>query len=469
MEEQLNNESRPRNPRRKQRSQLQIFKEAYLPVVIACIALILILVFIVGSITRGIQRSKYEAQASLDASIAEQEELERLTQEAESLLKKASALAAQFDYAGAITVLDAFQGNMAEFPDLAQKYEEYTSAQDNLVVWSDPNQVLNLSFQLLIADSERAFADETYGTSYNRNFITTGEFTKILHQLYENGYILVSLNDVTSETGAKELYLPKEKKPLILTQTNVNYYTYMIDGDGDKLPDKDGGGFASKLVLDDNGNITCEMVNSDGNTVTGFYDMVPILESFIETHPDFSYKGARAILAVSGYDGVFGYRTSPAAEEYFGKAYHDQEVEDATEIVSKLRETGYEIACYTYENEPYGDYTADQIASELEKWDTEVLPVLGSTDIFVFSRNSDIGENGIAYSGDKFSALQSRGYKYYLGFCEEGTAWFSAHGSYIRQGRILVTGSNIAYHPEWFEGIFDASSVLDSSRGDVPG
>ena len=61
--DELNNENipnesenpRPANPRRKKRSQMQIFKEAYLPVIIAALALILIVTFIVGSVTRGKQ------------------------------------------------------------------------------------------------------------------------------------------------------------------------------------------------------------------------------------------------------------------------------------------------------------------------------------------------------------------------------------------------------------------------------
>ena len=40
----------------------------------------------------------------------------------------------------------------------------------------------------------------------------------------------------------------------------------------------------------------------------GQIDFVPILEDFIAEHPDFSYQGARAILAVTGHEGVFGYR-----------------------------------------------------------------------------------------------------------------------------------------------------------------
>lgn len=463
--DELNRETtRPVNPRRRKRNKIQIFKEVYLPAVIAFAALLLIFIFLIGSIVRAVQRNQYNKQRSQEASIAALEEQERLSDEAAAILANATAKAKHLDYAGAIEALEHFSGDLEQFPALQERFKQYTDAQNNLVLWNDPNKVLNLSLQVLIADSQRAFTDPSYGTSYNQNFITKNEFSKLLQQLYENGYVLVKLTDVFSEDGAKGIYLPKGKKPLILTQTNVNYYTYMIDGDGDKLPDKDGSGFASKLILDANGNITCEMVDADGKTVTGAFDLVPILDSFVETHPDFSYKGAKAILAVSGYDGIFGYRTNPAAEEYFGTVYHNQEVDGAMQVVEKLRQSGYELACYTYENEPYGDYTVEQIKSELAKWDAEITPILGATDIFVFSRNSDIGEAASPYSGEKFAALKSAGYKYYLGFCADGQAWYYSNSDYIRQGRILITGSNLVAHSEWFNGIFDPSTILDFNR-----
>lgn len=463
MEEQQRPEERPANPRRRQRSQAQIFKEAYLPAIIAGTALLLILVFIIGSIVRGVQRNKLEQQASLAASSSIAAEQDRLNQEAAALAQEAAALAAHYDYQNALHVLNSFQGDISQFPNLSQKYDEYTNAQNALVLWSDPGQVLNLSFQLLIADPGRAFRDETYGTSYNRNFITTGEFSAILQQLYDNGYILVRLSDI-----AGELYLPADKKPLILTQTQVNYYTYMTDSDGDKLPDGGGDGFASKLVLDEQGNFTCEMVDSSGQTVTGDYDLIPILEAFIQEHPDFSFKNARAILAVTGYDGLFGYRTNPQAQSTFGAENYNEQCSGATAIIEALKNTGYELACYTYGNIGYGASTSEQILADLEKWRTEVSPILGDTDILVYAKNSDITSSTAAYSGDKFDTLKSFGFTRYLGFCNDGKPWFASDISCIRQGRLMVTGSNIAYHPEWFTGIFDTASVLDSTRGTIP-
>ena len=232
MENQFNEPNRPINPRRKKRTKMQIFKETYLPTIIAGVAVVLILVFIIGSITRAVQKNNYERQAQqLAASIAADEKA-ALDREAQSLLTQAEALAAGYDYQAAISVLNGFSGDLSKYTSLNDKIIEYEAAQENMVAWDDPSQIVNLSFQLLVADPARGFSHETYGYSINKNFITTVEFTKILQQLYNNGYILVDFDDfietVTSPDGSvtynpKTLYLPKGKKPIMLTQTNVNY------------------------------------------------------------------------------------------------------------------------------------------------------------------------------------------------------------------------------------------------------
>lgn len=467
---------RPVNPRRRRKTPIQIFKETYLPVIIAGAALLMVLIFIIGSIVRGIQYRQAEHQASLEASIAEQAEFERQTAEANTLLQEADICAAGCDYEGAIALLDNFSGDASKFPQIAQKRQEFQAAQNSLVLWDDPSKVVNLSFQLLIADPSRAFSNEDYKYSFNKNFITTEEFTKILQQLYENGYILIRSSDIvtteTNEDGAtyfqtKPLYLPDGKKPLILTQTNVNYNTYLIDSDDDRFPDKDGGGFASRLLIDENNNITCEMVDREGNTVTGAYDLVPILEAFIATHPSFSYKGARAILALTGYDGLFGYRTNAEAAEYFGTLYHEEQQAAAGQIADALRSRGYELACYTYSNIPYGESSSAQIKADLSGWTAEVLPILGEVDMLVYAQKSDISPEPGSYNSELYNTLRNAGFNYFYGFVTDGTPWLTIEDHYVRQGRILVDGNNISNNPEWFNGIFDAYSILDPARDSI--
>ena len=370
-----------------------------------------------------------------------------------------------------------FSGDISNYPNISAAIAAYESANDALVAWDDLSKIPNLSFQMLMADPELSLQHDTYGNAFNRNYVTINEFSKILDQLYENGYILVSMDDlISAETGPdgntvytqKTLYLPADKKPLMLTQTNVNYNIYIVDGNGDKLPDKDGAGFACRLILDANGNITCERIDRDGQTVTGAYDLVPILDAFIQAHPDFSYRGAKAVLALTGYNGLFGYRTNSGADKDFGEDAYNLAVSEATALAKALRESGYELACYTYANVPYGDYSASMVKSDINQWLTEALPILGQVDTMVFAQQSDI-TNSEVYSGEKFTTLQSAGFRYYLGFCTEGQPWASVNSNYVRQGRILVSGANMAYHAEWFADLFDTSTVLDTDiRGTIP-
>ena len=37
-------------------------------------------------------------------------------------------------------------------------------------------------------------------------------------------------------------------------------------------------------------------------------------------------------------------------------------------------------------------------------------------------------------------------------------------GSYVRQGRIMVSAQNLAEHTEWFDGILNPGAVLAETR-----
>ena len=429
MDEQRSNQ-RPNNPRRRHRTRMQVIKEDYLPVFVVIIGLILIFTFIIGSIVRGVQRKRYQRDTAQQQLIASQQSQAALEKEAADLLAEAAVLAADYDYDGAIAVLDRFSGDMYAFKDLSAKYAEYATAADSLVLWEDPNAIYNLSIHPLIADPERAFAGTNF---YAENYITVEEFTKLLPQLYENGYMLIKHSDIVIKDGKMDLKLPKGKKPLIITETQVNYNTSLIDK-----------GFASKLILDENGKLTNQMIDKDGNTVTGAFDIVPILNAFIETHPDFSYRGAKAILALTGYDGLFGYRTSSKNPE----ENREVEKEAVKKIIAAVKAEGYELACYTYSNEAYGTNSTDFIRSEMELWKSEVTPLLGEVNLFIFALKSDIAEKGVSYSGEKFEILKSYGFTDYLGFADDGKPWFNSYDNYTRMGRIMITGLNLQEHPD---------------------
>jgi len=289
----------PNNPRRRRRkSKMQIFKEVYLPPIIACVCLILVLSFAIGSLTNVIEerrlandeKDKQQAAASEAADLEEQEYM--------ALMDGAKQLAAGYDYRGAVTLIDTFSGDITKYQDMVSLRAEYVNIQTQLTEHRDPSMIPNLSFHILIEDLDRALKDADYGGKYNRNFVSTAEFRQILEHLYANDYVLVdfssfieatSFND-TEQYITKPIYLPSGKKPVMITETMVNYFAYMVDPDGDGTPDAKGAGFANKLVLQ-NGEIKAAYVDASGNNLVGDYDLVPILESFIQAHPDFSYQG----------------------------------------------------------------------------------------------------------------------------------------------------------------------------------
>ena len=467
-----NNQKTP-NPRRRPRrkpSKMRIFKDVYLPVIIAGVAVILMLTFIIGAIVRAV--SDDDDSSMSNGGNNSQTEKERLDAEAVELLKEAELLAAGYDYQGALDKLLSFSGDIANYKDLRDKRTEYATAKDQAKAWTDPTSIPNLSFHVLIADPARAFVNEEYGKAYNLNFVTTDEFSKILDQLYAKGFVLVDLDSFIEETttedgkttyASKPIYLPEGKKPIMLTETQVNYYGYMVDSDEDGEPDAGGGGFASKLIVDDNGEITCEMVDANGNTVTGDFDLVPILNKFIDAHPDFSYHGSKAILAVTGYNGVFGYRTMPSVIADKGQEYYSSQVEGAQKVAKALQDDGYTIACYTYDNIDYNKTSATGIQADLDLWDEEVVPVLGKIDVMVYARGTDITTSGgYSNTNSKYNVLKSEGFRYFLGAAN--VPWAEVTKDYVRQSRLMVTGNQMANTSSIYANYFDSKSILNPQR-----
>lgn len=455
--------------RRRKRSKWQIFKESYLPVIIAVIAVILIISFIAGSVSRS---RADDNEADPDSSSGSSDSQNTLESERQTLLTLAEKKAAQYDYESAMTILYSYSAGMDSDKELSEKYAQYSAAKDALVLYEDMEHIPNLSFNLLIEDLDRALADATYGSSgnnaYRKNYITTDEFRAILDQLYTNNYILVSLYDVASATtdeagntimSYNALYLPEGKTPIILTELGANYFTYMVDSDSDGLADAGGDGFASKLVVN-NGNLVNEMVDTDGNTITGAFDLITILEEFVAEHPDFSYKGAKAVIAVTGYDGLFGYRTDPETALKISQEYYDSEVAGVAEVIAAVKAAGFDIACYTYDMSKYSNMTEDEIKADLELWEDEVTPLLGDVDILVYPGSYDIGTED-AYTGGKYSVLRDFGFKYYVRQDNSNASWSQLTDEYYRLSRLWITGSALETNAGVLADFFDAAAVLN--------
>jgi len=398
-----------------------------------------------------------------------EKESENLNEEGKKILARADKMAAQYNYDKAIKYLKeqpeyentkAFQKAVTEYENTRATCVEYPL-----------EEVTHVFFHTLIVDTSKAFDGDSDEAGYNQMMTTVSEFNKIIQSMYDKGYVLVSPHDMAkvNEDGTMsrgKIMLPPGKKAFVLSQDDVSYYHYM-----------DGDGFASRMVLDKNGNVKCEYKEDDGSVSVGDYDMVPLLDSFVKKHPDFSYRGRKGILAMTGYNGVFGYRTDSAYKT--GKNLQDnqkeflennpdfnfdEEVKDAKKIAEALKKSGWEFASHTWGHKNATESSVEELQADNEKWEKNVAPILGKTDMIIFAFGADIG-NWENYSMDnpKFAYYKSRGYNYYCNV-DSNQYWIQITDEYFRQGRRNLDGYRMYYNPDMVSDLFDVSEVWDSSR-----
>lgn len=392
--------------------------------------------------------------------------------EVAALMANADFIAAGYDYEKAISMLTSYEHYDA-IPELAEKVAEYEELDSQLVVYSKPETVTHIFFHSLIVDPNRAF-DGDYDTStYHTYFATVDEFNAVLEEMYNRGYVLISPYDLAYETEDGFTYgqirLPEGKIPFIMSQDDLNYYSYMISSGNGKgstpyWADSANDGFASKIVIGEDGYPTCEYVDADGNVLYGDYDLVPCLETFIQAHPDFSYHGARAILGMTGFEGVFGYRTKPSYEETVGSEIYNAEVEAAKAVADCLREHGWILASHSYGHPAYGNISDERVETDSDKWLNTVGSIIGDVDIILYPHGSDItGSGKYTFDNAKFAALYEDGFRYY--FNVDGNIYWNQLGSnYFRGGRRNIDGYRMYHNPDMLEDLFDVADIWDDSR-----
>ena len=391
----------------------------------------------------------------------------------EGVIAQAKLLADGYDYDGAINLLSS--STYASDESVTAAIDEYNATKETLVR-ADPRKVTHVFFHTLIMDTSKAFDGDSREKGYNQVMTTKDEFMKILQSMYERGFVLVRLHDVayevTAEDGSKhfqegDIMLPEGKKPFVMSQDDVCYYEYM-----------DGDGFASRMIIGEDGKPTNEMKMDDGSVSVGSYDLVPLLDDFIKEHPDFSYRGAKACIAFTGYNGILGYRTDSAynTDEY--KAEHpdfnfEEERANAAKVVQCLRDDGFEIASHSWGHRNMGTISMDKFREDTDKWANEVETLTGPCDIILFPFGSDIGDwHPYDTSSERFQYLYNKGFRY---FCNVDSSQYfvQVRDNYLRMGRRNLDGYRLYQNlygggEDRTSDLFDSASVIDPQRPTDP-
>lgn len=415
------------------------------------------------------EQDKDEDKKDSTQEKTEEEETQEEQDKDVSVIEQADLLAAMYDYDGAIKLLRE-QSDYASNTQLQEAVSGYEDTKATCVEYP-LEEITHVFYHTLIKDTSKAFDGDSKEAGYNQVMTTIEEFNKITQSMYDKGYVLVSLHDMATvnEDGTMtrgKILLPPDKKPFVLSQDDVSYYHYM-----------DGDGMASRLVIDENGDVKAEYIEDDGSVSVGDYDMVPLLDTFIDKHPDFSYHGRKGILAMTGYNGVLGYRTDIAyktrenlsedQQKFLDKNPdfdYDQEVKEAKKVAEAMKADGWEFASHTWGHRNAETDSAEKLQEDNEKWENYVAPILGKTDVIVFAFGADIG-NWEDYTAEnpKYAYYKSRGYNYYCNV-DSSKYWVQITDSYLRQGRRNLDGYRMYYNPEMLSDLFDAQEVFDSSR-----
>jgi peptidoglycan/xylan/chitin deacetylase (PgdA/CDA1 family) len=289
---------------------------------------------------------------------------------------------------------------------------------------------------------EYLFPDLTKpGGLYAAGFVYLRELERILPQLLERGYILYNINDVFAkdENGImrqKQMKLPKGKKPLILSVDDPSYHY--------------GVGFANRMILDKKGELATEVITPEGKTIITYDgDVELVVNNFIKEHPEFSYRGAKGIVASTGYLGFFGHKLNT-----------EESRQQAAAVADKLKETGWLFASHSFGHNNMGYWGSNSnpynIARDTREWKNTIGAIVGETKIF-------ISPFGHILSRESMEVILNNGFDIYCSVALNQEIF--VYDRYALMSRTEIGGYVFDYAKETIDKLFfDVDSVKDKHR-----
>ena len=305
--------------------------------------------------------------------------------------------------------------------------------------------IYHVFYHCLIAFPDIAYSKEIGGL-LDTDCVTVKEFKRSLEELYKNNYMLIDINSTfkTIEENGKQVVkgvnpmLPEGKKPLVISVDDVVYDS-----------DKAGWGMVDKIILDEHGNFATYTKHKDGKEVISYdNEIIPILDRFVKDHPDFSFEGAKATLAVTGWEGILGYRI---ARDFPNR---QSEVEAVKPIVKRLKETGWSFASHSYGHRRSSKVSYSLFEDDTRKWKNEIEPVTGPTQIFIYPYGDELMPKD-----PKYKILLDNGFKMMCGVCSY-PEWTNYKHS-IFMSRQVVDGYSLRNFNKSLAPLLDTNKVID--------
>jgi len=325
--------------------------------------------------------------------------------------------------------------------------------------------VEHIFFHEVIVWPELAFDGGSGQKGYDDYMVTAYEYKKILESLYKNNYILVDLNDVwseyTNDSGQQRmrrntLMLPEGKKPIVFSYDDINFYQYMR-----------GDGFMEKLIIGEDGDIWDYGIDPKGNIVISQeMTAVTILDSFVKDNPGFSLGGVKGCIALTGYEGILGYRTqtdrNDNSQEF--QLNRMQEVARVRPVVQKLKENGWYFATHSYGHINLERASLEGVKNDAIRWMDEVGSLIGETKIFIYPFGSRLDRGDVYSTGPAFEFYHSLGFRVFASVGREPFSRIKPDISAVVLDRMNSDGISLRRSRERFLYLYDAAEVFDPRR-----
>lgn len=319
-----------------------------------------------------------------------------------------------------------------------------------------------ISIKPLIISPARAFDGDAYSAAANDAMLTTGEFSKMLAELYANNFILIDSSRIyTADRKRAVIQIPPGKKPLIIVIEGLNYYATRRQT-----------GNSWDLLLDENGEVSAEFMNDSGvMTVDRQGEAIGILDQFVLDHPDFSLDGAKGTISLTGYECIFGTVTDQDQLDDRNQALQDNgmagidltsaEIETNYQkvqaIINRLKNTGWQFASSTYGFIDLRAQMLDRIQADTAKWLAQVGSLTGPVSFINYP-------NGAFLTGsdERAAWLRSQGFILFGG---QGTTAYLVPGEgYIYIDKTPINGFTLRNSQIYrLDRFFDVNKIYDTT------
>jgi len=315
--------------------------------------------------------------------------------------------------------------------------------------------LLNVFFHALIARPEIGFKGNRKD-HYREWFVTADEYKKILNELYFQDYVLVDIKEFYTVTyinniktvRANKLLIPIGKKPFVLSVDDLSYYDTNRKN-----------GTVHKLVIDKKGGIAAWTDNPFGGEISYDQDIITITEDFIKKHPDFSIRGAKGIIAPTGFQGVLGYRTQAKNSD---SAEYKKEVQNAVKVTNKLKELGWHFASHSYGHWNLPKISMARFVNDIRLWDKEVKPILGETDLYIYPYGATLEKDE-----SRHKILRDKNFNLFFGVGSGYGYRVGPKQEYIFLTRRNIDGCYFRLFRNSDKKLFDIDKVMDKQNREI--